>query len=115
MAKKDKKSKSAEQKARVAAKQTRKATQKEKKAKAKGGGDSDAEDIDLQAVLEEYSRQVCVLYIEYESPASQSGDIRLINHNRRCIFNANILEKLWSHDRVIGHVPDLPYDLTRLP
>ena len=70
MAKKDKKSKTAEQKARVAAKQNRKATQKEKKAKAKGGDDSDAEDVDLQAVLEEYSRQVCVLYIEYESLAS---------------------------------------------
>ena len=48
MGKKDKKSKTAEQKARVAAKQSKKAVQKEKKVKAKGGDDSDAEDFDLQ-------------------------------------------------------------------
>ena len=58
MAKKDKKSKAAEQKARVAAKQTKKAAQKEKKVKSKGANDSDAEDIDLVSVLEEYSKQV---------------------------------------------------------
>ena len=60
MAKKDKKSKTAEQKARVAAKQTKKAAQKEKKTKSKGheGDDSDAEDVDLDAVLAEYAKQV---------------------------------------------------------
>lgn len=58
MAKKDKKSKTAEQKARVAAKQTKKAAQKEKRVKSKGANDSDADDIDLEAVLEEYSKQV---------------------------------------------------------
>ena len=58
MAKKDKKSKTAEQKARVAAKQNKKATQKKKKVRSKGADDSDAESVDLQAVLEEYSRQV---------------------------------------------------------
>lgn len=60
MGKKDKKSKTAEQKARVAAKQTKKATQKEKKTKAKGheADDSDAEDVDLDAVLAEYAKQV---------------------------------------------------------
>ncbi len=58
MAKKDKKSKTAEQKARVAAKQTKKAAQKEKRVKSKGANDSDADDVDLESVLEEYSKQV---------------------------------------------------------
>ena len=58
MGKKDKKSKTVEQKARVAAKQTKKASQKEKKVKLKGTDDSDAEDIDLESVLEEYAKQV---------------------------------------------------------
>jgi hypothetical protein len=60
MAKKDKKSKAAEKKTRVAQKQEKKATQKEKKLKVKGKGnedDSDAEDVDLDAVLAEYARQ----------------------------------------------------------
>ncbi|KAL8968702.1 MAG: hypothetical protein Q9183_002337 [Haloplaca sp. 2 TL-2023] len=54
MGKKDKKSKTAEQKARVAAKQEKKATQKERKIKSKGGVDSDADDVDLEAVRQEY-------------------------------------------------------------
>ena len=59
MGKKDKKSKTSEQKARVAAKQNKKAAQKEKKVKSKGADDnSDAEDIDLDEVLAEYTRQV---------------------------------------------------------
>jgi len=58
MAKKDKKSKTAEQKARVAAKQNKKAAQKEKKVKSKGTDDSDAEDIDLESVLQEYAKKV---------------------------------------------------------
>jgi len=58
MAKKDKKSKTAEQKARVAAKQTKIAAQKEKRVKSKGANDSDADDVDLESVLEEYSKQV---------------------------------------------------------
>ena len=58
MAKKDKKAKTAEQKARVAAKQSRKAAQKEKKTKSKAGANtSDAEDEDLESVLEEYARR----------------------------------------------------------
>lgn len=58
MGKKDKKSKSAEQKARVAAKQTKKAAQKEKKVKAKGTkDDSDVEDVDLDAVLAAYAEE----------------------------------------------------------
>ncbi|KAK4695782.1 hypothetical protein P7C71_g2039, partial [Lecanoromycetidae sp. Uapishka_2] len=57
MAKKDKKSKTAEQKARVAAKQNKKAVQKEKKVKSKGGDDSDAEDVDLESVLEDYAKK----------------------------------------------------------
>lgn len=58
MGKKDKKSKTAEQKARVAAKQSKKAAQKDKKVRAKGGDDSDGEDVDLESVLEEYAQQV---------------------------------------------------------
>ncbi|KAL8911747.1 MAG: hypothetical protein Q9171_003139 [Xanthocarpia ochracea] len=57
MVKKDKKSKTAEQKARVAAKQEKKATQKEKKGKAKAAADSDAEDLDLDAIRAEYEQQ----------------------------------------------------------
>ncbi|KKZ64875.1 hypothetical protein EMCG_09252 [[Emmonsia] crescens] len=58
MGKKDKKSKTAEQKARVAAKQSKKAAQKEKKVKAKGqADDSDAEDVDLDAVLAAYAEE----------------------------------------------------------
>ena len=56
MAKKDKKT--AEQKARVAAKQSKKAAQKEKKSKSKGAEGSDAEDVDLESVLEEYEKKV---------------------------------------------------------
>ncbi|PGH05173.1 hypothetical protein GX51_03072 [Blastomyces parvus] len=57
MAKKDKK-KSAEQKARTAAKQSKKAAQKEKKSKSKGqADDSDAEDVDLDAVLAAYAEE----------------------------------------------------------
>lgn len=58
---KDKKSKAVEKKARVAAKQNKKATQKEKKAKSRGTDDSDADDVDLESVLEEYAKKVAVL------------------------------------------------------
>ena len=58
MGKKEKRSKTAEQKARVAAKQSKKASQKEKKAKSKHADDSDAEDVNLESVLEEYARNV---------------------------------------------------------
>lgn len=61
MGKKEKKSKTAEQKARVAARQTKRAAQKDKKVKAKGGDDSDQEEIDLETVLEDYAKQVCLL------------------------------------------------------
>lgn len=58
MAKKDKKSKDADKKARVAAKQSKKTAQKAKKVKSKGVDDSDAEEVDLDSVLEEYAKQV---------------------------------------------------------
>ena len=58
MAKKDKKTKDADKKARVAAKQNKKAAQKDKKVKSKGADDSDAEEVDLESVLEEYAKQV---------------------------------------------------------
>ncbi|KAL9138749.1 MAG: hypothetical protein Q9175_000015 [Cornicularia normoerica] len=57
MAKKDKISKEAEKKARVAAKQSKKTARNEKKFKSKGADDSDAEDVDLESVLEEYAKQ----------------------------------------------------------
>ena len=69
MGKKEKKSKTAEQKARIAAKKNKKATQKVKKAKSK---DDDNDDVDLQAVLDEYSKQVCMLYDSYCSSFSFS-------------------------------------------
>lgn len=56
--KKNKKSKTPEQKARVAAKQSKKEAQKNKKSRFKGIEDSEGEDIDLETVLEEYARQV---------------------------------------------------------
>ena len=61
MGKKDKKSKTPEQKARVAARQSKKAVQKDKKIKAKGGDDSDKEEIDLETVLEDYAKKVCLM------------------------------------------------------
>jgi len=56
---KDKKSKKAEKKVRVAQKQEKKAARKEKKQSKKGNReeDSDAESVDLDAVLAEYARQ----------------------------------------------------------
>ena len=59
MGKKDKKTKTAEHKARVAVKQNKKAAQKDKKIKSKGTDDSDEEDIDIESVLEEYANKVC--------------------------------------------------------
>lgn len=77
MAKKDKKSKSAEQKARVAAKKTKKAAQKDRKTKLKSSDGSDAEDIDLESVLEEYSKQQArylkVTETVCEPPSSRSS------------------------------------------
>ncbi|KAL9634141.1 MAG: hypothetical protein Q9204_003117 [Flavoplaca sp. TL-2023a] len=57
MGKKDKKPKTAEQKARVAAKQEKKATQKQKKGKTKAAADSDVEDVDLDDLRAEYEQQ----------------------------------------------------------
>jgi hypothetical protein len=63
MVKKDKKSKMVEQKARVAAKQSKKTAQKEKRTKSKGNNDdSDMEDVDIESVLEEYAKQVCIYW-----------------------------------------------------
>jgi hypothetical protein len=57
MAKKDKK-KTVERKERIATKQTKKADKKEKKNKVKGRDvDSDAEDVDLDAVLAAYAEE----------------------------------------------------------
>ena len=58
MAKKDKKSKSAEAKAQKAAKQSKKAAKTSQKVKSKNQeADSDAEDIDLDAVLAAYAAE----------------------------------------------------------
>ena len=65
MAKKDSKAKAAEKKARAAAKQNKKADKKEKKSKSKGNADdSDVDDVDLEAVLEEYAKQASSLVLE---------------------------------------------------
>lgn len=61
MAKKDKKSKQADKRLRVAEKTARKSSQKEKKAAKKGPKDNillDTDDQDIDAVLEEYARKV---------------------------------------------------------
>lgn len=61
MAKKDKKAKAADKRLRVAEKTARKTSQKEKKAAKKGQKDNlvlDADDQDIDAVLEEYARKV---------------------------------------------------------
>ncbi len=85
MVKKDKKSKSAEQKARVAAKQTKKAAQKEKKTKTKGreADDSDAEDVDLDAVLAEYAKQVGLVSLCATIPWPLSFGISLGEYSNR--------------------------------
>lgn len=62
MPKKIKKSKTVEQKARVAAKQSKKAAQKDKKVRPKGGEDSEGEDVDLESVLEEYAGRVSYIH-----------------------------------------------------
>ena len=80
MAKKDKKSKTAEQKARVLAKQSKKESKGEKKAKVKGGGrqdDSDVDDVDLDTVLasfaEEQAKFLRVTEQQCEPPSSRSS------------------------------------------
>ena len=79
MAKKEKKSKDAEKKARVAAKQSKKTAQKEKKVKSKGADESDAEDVDLESVLEEYAKQVGNI----PSKASRNGVKQLLSSRSR--------------------------------
>ena len=64
-----KKSKATEKKLKAAAKQSKKAIQREKKGKSKAADDSDADDVDLEAVLAEYANQVrlaCVNYARYD-------------------------------------------------
>ncbi|KAL1847920.1 Kelch repeat-containing protein 3 [Paecilomyces lecythidis] len=92
MGKKDKKS--AEKKARVAAKQSKKAAQKEKKHKAKGrGDDSDAEDVDLDAVLaayaEEQAKFLKVTEVVSDPPSPRSSSTLIAspaNRNELMIF-----------------------------
>lgn len=79
MAKKEKKSKDAEKKARVAAKQSKKTAQKEKKVKSKGADESDAEDVDLESVLEEYAKQVG----NFPSKASRNDGKPLVSSRSR--------------------------------
>lgn len=69
MGKKDKK-KSADRKARVAEKTTRKQASKEKKASRKGtnGEDVDPDDVDIDTVLAEYARQVWFYFSGYSHP-----------------------------------------------
>jgi len=64
MGKKDKKSKTIEKKARVAAKTSKKTSQKAKKnSKKRPGDDSESDDQDIDAILEEYEKKVSPLRI----------------------------------------------------
>lgn len=98
---KDKKAKKAEQKARTAAKQAKKATQKEKKSKTKNSGqdDSDAEDIDLDAVLaayaEEQAKFLKVTESSSEPPSPRSSSTLIAspsNRNELFIFGGEFYD-----------------------
>lgn len=103
MGKKDKKSKTAEQKARVAAKQSKKAAQKDKKIKpnaAKGVDDSEGEDVDLESVLEEYAKKV--------NPAHSSERVfDTLNSLSLCSWHSLLQEmrswmrRMWIHSLII--------------
>src|SRR5436190_20464710 len=95
MGKKEKKSKSAEQKARVLAKQSKKAAKGEKKVKAKKAArdvDSDAEDVDVDAVLASYAQEqakflkVTEQACDAPSPRSSSTILASPNRNEILIF-----------------------------
>jgi Domain of unknown function (DUF4110)/Galactose oxidase, central domain len=102
MGKKEKKSKSAEQKARVLAKQSKKAAKSEKKVKAKTAArdvDSDADDVDIDTVLASYAQeqakflkvteQVC----EPPSPRSSSTVVASpSNRNEILIFGGEYFD-----------------------
>lgn len=93
MGKKDKKPKTAEQKARVAAKQTKKAVQKEKKLKSKGAEDSEGEDVDLELVLEEYAKQVRRMInfkLHEEFHESRTFFFPLVFHSRYIFGRSNV-------------------------
>ncbi|KAJ5093846.1 hypothetical protein N7456_009707 [Penicillium angulare] len=86
MGKKDKKS--AEHKARVAAKQSKKSAQKEKKTKGKGkDADSDVEDADLDAILAQYAEEQAkflkVTEVPSEPPAPRSSATILASPSNR--------------------------------
>jgi hypothetical protein len=86
MGKKDKKS--AEHKARVAAKQTKKGDKKEKRSKAKGkDADSDAEDADLDAILAQYAEEQAkflkVTEVVSEPPVPRSSSTVLASPSNR--------------------------------
>lgn len=101
MGKKDKKSKTAEQKARLAARQSKKVEQKEKKGNFKSADDSDADDIDLESVLEDYAKRVCLLVEEFLSLLSTA----LLNP---CFFIFYLYDQ--SHWKVSVRL-DLPFCL----
>ena len=121
MAKKDKKTKTAEKKARVAQKQDKKAAQKEKKAKSKSKDeDSDAEDIDLDAVLAEYARQqerfLKVTEAPCEPPSARSSSTLLAspsNDNELFLFGGESFTE--SIARFYNHlfVYNIKYDIWR--
>ncbi|KAI5778537.1 hypothetical protein EDC01DRAFT_673549 [Geopyxis carbonaria] len=79
MAKKDKKTKAAEKRLRVAEKTTRKTAAKQKKTSKKPGKDGiilDADDQDLDAVLEEYARQQAAFEKVTETVLSEPPPVR---------------------------------------
>lgn len=82
--------KSVEHKERVAAKQSKKTTQKEKKGKSKGRGgdaDSDAEEADLDAILAQYAEEQAkflkVTEVVSEPPSPRSSATVLASPSNR--------------------------------
>ena len=74
MAKKDTKAKAAEKKAAKTSRQAKKADKKEKKTKAKSKDDNGSdEDVDLEAVLADYAKQVSCIFKDLMDPTSKKG------------------------------------------
>lgn len=80
MGKKEKKFKTTEQKARVAARQSKKVAQRDKKSKTKGTDDSDKEDIDLETVLEDYAKKVSLA--DYSQLRHQESEKYVVSFNQ---------------------------------
>jgi N-acetylneuraminic acid mutarotase len=103
---KDKKAKKADKRARVVQKQEKKAAQKEKKHSKKGNreDDSDAEDVDLDAMLAEYARQqeqfLKITETVSEPPSPRSNSTLLAspaNDNELFLFGGEYFNGALAH------------------